>query len=44
MNPVKPRYAGYTAWRAVVEPSEDLLPWGAGFESWGRARGSGAHT
>ena len=23
----KPRYAGYTAWRAVVEPSHELLPW-----------------
>jgi 2-polyprenyl-6-methoxyphenol hydroxylase-like FAD-dependent oxidoreductase len=31
----KPRYAGYTAWRAVVEPKEELLPWGTGFESWG---------
>jgi len=31
----KPRYAGYTAWRAVVEPSHELLPWGVGFESWG---------
>ena len=31
----KPRYAGYTAWRAVVEPSQELLPWGVGFESWG---------
>jgi 2-polyprenyl-6-methoxyphenol hydroxylase-like FAD-dependent oxidoreductase len=35
-GPKEPRYAGYTAWRAVVEPNEDLLPWGAGFESWGR--------
>jgi 2-polyprenyl-6-methoxyphenol hydroxylase-like FAD-dependent oxidoreductase len=32
----KPRYAGYTAWRAVVEPDRELLPWGTGFESWGR--------
>ncbi len=32
----KPRYAGYAAWRAVVEPGEELLPWGTGFESWGR--------
>jgi len=32
----KPRYAGYTAWRAVAEPQEELLPWGRGFESWGR--------
>jgi 2-polyprenyl-6-methoxyphenol hydroxylase-like FAD-dependent oxidoreductase len=40
----EPRYAGYTAWRAVVEPKEDLLPWGAGFESWGRgARFGCAH-
>jgi 2-polyprenyl-6-methoxyphenol hydroxylase-like FAD-dependent oxidoreductase len=35
-GPKEPRYAGYTAWRAVVEPNEDLLSWGAGFESWGR--------
>ncbi|MDQ5818581.1 MAG: FAD-dependent monooxygenase, partial [Actinomycetota bacterium] len=35
-GPEKPRYAGYTAWRAVVEPREELLPWGRGFESWGR--------
>jgi len=39
----EPRYAGYTAWRAVVEP-EELLPWGAGFESWGRGAGLGAPT
>jgi 2-polyprenyl-6-methoxyphenol hydroxylase-like FAD-dependent oxidoreductase len=40
----KPRYAGYTAWRAVVEPGRDLLPWGSGFESWGRgARFGCAH-
>ena len=40
----EPRYAGYTAWRAVVEPEEELLPWGAGFESWGRgARFGCAH-
>jgi 2-polyprenyl-6-methoxyphenol hydroxylase-like FAD-dependent oxidoreductase len=32
----KPRYAGYTAWRAVVKAKEELLPWGRGFESWGR--------
>jgi 2-polyprenyl-6-methoxyphenol hydroxylase-like FAD-dependent oxidoreductase len=32
----KPRYAGYTAWRAVVKPGRELLPWGTGFESWGR--------
>jgi 2-polyprenyl-6-methoxyphenol hydroxylase-like FAD-dependent oxidoreductase len=39
-----PRYAGYTAWRAVVEPKEALLPWGTGFESWGRgARFGCAH-
>jgi 2-polyprenyl-6-methoxyphenol hydroxylase-like FAD-dependent oxidoreductase len=43
-GPEKPRYAGYTAWRAVVEPKEDLLPWGSGFESWGRgARFGCAH-
>jgi 2-polyprenyl-6-methoxyphenol hydroxylase-like FAD-dependent oxidoreductase len=39
-GPEKPRYAGYTAWRAVVEPGRELLPWvlpwGTGFESWGR--------
>jgi 2-polyprenyl-6-methoxyphenol hydroxylase-like FAD-dependent oxidoreductase len=41
----EPRYAGYTAWRAVVEPEEELLPWGAGFESWGRgARFGCAHV
>jgi 2-polyprenyl-6-methoxyphenol hydroxylase-like FAD-dependent oxidoreductase len=43
-GPEEPRYAGYTAWRAVVEPNEELLPWGAGFESWGRgARFGCAH-
>ncbi len=43
-GPEKPRYAGYTAWRAVVEPKEELLPWGRGFESWGRgARFGCAH-
>jgi 2-polyprenyl-6-methoxyphenol hydroxylase-like FAD-dependent oxidoreductase len=36
LGPERPRYAGYTAWRAVVEPEEELLPWGTGFESWGR--------
>jgi 2-polyprenyl-6-methoxyphenol hydroxylase-like FAD-dependent oxidoreductase len=35
-GPEKPRYAGYTAWRAVVEPGRGLLAWGTGFESWGR--------
>ena len=40
----KPRYAGYTAWRAVVRPGRELLPWGTGFESWGRgARFGCAH-
>ena len=40
----EPRYAGYTAWRAVVEPKVELLPWGTGFESWGRgARFGCAH-
>jgi 2-polyprenyl-6-methoxyphenol hydroxylase-like FAD-dependent oxidoreductase len=34
-GPEEPRYAGYTAWRAVVKPEEELLSWGAGFESWG---------
>ena len=43
-GPEKPRYAGYTAWRAVVEPKDELLPWGKGFESWGRgARFGCAH-
>jgi len=35
-GPDEPRYAGYTAWRAVARPREELLPWGEGFESWGR--------
>jgi 2-polyprenyl-6-methoxyphenol hydroxylase-like FAD-dependent oxidoreductase len=40
----EPRYAGYTAWRAVVKPTEELVPWGTGFESWGRgARFGCAH-
>ena len=44
-GPAKPRYAGYTAWRTVVEPGEELLPWGTGFESWGRgARFGCAHV
>ena len=44
LGPAKPRYAGYTAWRAVVEPEGELLPWGTGFESWGRgARFGCAH-
>jgi len=30
-----PRYAGYTAWRAVVMPKHELVPQGA-VESWGR--------
>ncbi|MCC6315747.1 MAG: FAD-dependent monooxygenase [Thermomicrobiales bacterium] len=30
-----PRYAGYTAWRAVVQPNRDLLPADTGFEAWG---------
>jgi 2-polyprenyl-6-methoxyphenol hydroxylase-like FAD-dependent oxidoreductase len=43
-GPEKPRYAGYTAWRAVVRPGRELLPWGTGFESWGRgARFGCAH-
>lgn len=32
----EPRYAGYTAWRAVARPDGELLRWGEGFESWGR--------
>ena len=44
-GPEKPRYAGYTAWRAVVKPTEELVPWGTGFESWGRgARFGCAHV
>jgi FAD-dependent urate hydroxylase len=43
-GPEKPRYAGYTAWRAVAEPGEGLVRWGRGFESWGRgARFGCAH-
>lgn len=43
-GPENPRYAGYTSWRAVVEPGEELLPWGTGFESWGQgARFGCAH-
>jgi FAD-dependent urate hydroxylase len=30
-----PRYAGYSAWRAVVRPKRELVPRGA-VESWGR--------
>lgn len=30
-----PRYAGYTAWRAVVTPGRDLFPPGIAFEYWG---------
>jgi 2-polyprenyl-6-methoxyphenol hydroxylase-like FAD-dependent oxidoreductase len=37
-GPEEPRYAGYAAWRAVVEPEQELLPWGSGFESWGRGQ------
>ena len=32
----RPRYAGYTAWRAVVTPGRELFPAGAVFEYWGR--------
>lgn len=31
-----PRYAGYTAWRAVVSPEEGLVPPGRALEVWGR--------
>jgi 2-polyprenyl-6-methoxyphenol hydroxylase-like FAD-dependent oxidoreductase len=31
-----PRYAGYTAWRAVVGEEPDLVPEGIGIESWGK--------
>ena len=44
LGPEDPRYAGYTAWRAVVRPGRSLLPWGTAFESWGRgARFGCAH-
>lgn len=40
-----PFYRGYTAWRGVAEPGEGLVPWGTGFESWGRgARFGYVHT
>jgi len=43
-GPQKPHYAGYTAWRAIVEPDRELLPWGTGFETWGKgARFGCAH-
>ena len=32
----KPRYAGYTAWRGMVETREKFVRDGLGFESWGR--------
>jgi 2-polyprenyl-6-methoxyphenol hydroxylase-like FAD-dependent oxidoreductase len=32
----RPVYAGYTAWRGVVEAGDALLRGGPGFESWGR--------
>jgi 2-polyprenyl-6-methoxyphenol hydroxylase-like FAD-dependent oxidoreductase len=31
----QPRYAGYTAWRAVVTPGRDLFPQDVAFEYWG---------
>ena len=31
-----PRYAGYTAWRAVVSPEDGLVPAGQALEVWGR--------
>jgi len=37
-GPAAPRYAGYTAWRAVAKSGQDLLAWGSGFESWGRGQ------
>lgn len=44
LGPGEPRYAGYTSWRAVAEPDDELLPWGHGFECWGRgARFGCAH-
>ena len=35
-GPEEPRYVGYTTWRAVAKPEREPLPWGTGFESWGR--------
>lgn len=41
----KPRYAGYTSWRGIAGPEQDLLPLGVGFESWGWGRRFGcAHV
>lgn len=34
----KPTYAGYTAWRGVVDYPDGLLLGGGGFETWGRGR------
>lgn len=31
-----PRYAGFTAWRAIVEDAADLAPEGTGLNLWGR--------
>ncbi len=31
-----PRYAGYTAWRAVVAPEKELVAAGEALEVWGR--------
>jgi 2-polyprenyl-6-methoxyphenol hydroxylase-like FAD-dependent oxidoreductase len=31
-----PRYAGYTAWRAVVAPEDELVPADEAWEVWGR--------
>jgi 2-polyprenyl-6-methoxyphenol hydroxylase-like FAD-dependent oxidoreductase len=31
-----PRYAGYTAWRGVSYPGEEVVPRGTGLETWGR--------
>lgn len=35
-----PRYAGYTAWRAVVSPGGEPVPAGEAWEAWGRGSGS----
>jgi 2-polyprenyl-6-methoxyphenol hydroxylase-like FAD-dependent oxidoreductase len=35
-NDGAPRYAGYTTWRAVVTPENELVPTGEALEVWGR--------
>ncbi len=43
-GPEKPRYAGYTAWRAVVEPGGSFCRGAGGSSRGGGAPGSGAPT